>query len=280
MHRATTGRYTPDTVILVHGLWTTAAIWDDWVARFVDRGMQVIVPSWPGLGGSVEDLRADPAPVTRLTIPAVIEHVAKVVCALDRAPIIMGHCYGGLVAQVLLDRGLCAAGVGIASVPPEGVHRVPLRQLRAELPALEHVRTRHRAVALTARQFHRSMAPALDEAASDAEWRRLHVPAPGSFVWHALFDSLAPGHHSTWIDWCNIERAPLLLLGGDDDRLVPPAVLESNVRHYRNPAVLTDSHPFPGRSHLLPCEPGWEEVADRALEWSLDHARSALLVGH
>ena len=50
---------------------------------------------------------------------------------------------------------------------------------------------------------------------------------------------------------------------------MPPSVNKSNARHYHKSAAVTDFYEFPGRSHWTCGEPGWEQVADYALDWAI-----------
>src|SRR4051794_15467114 len=127
---------TPDTIVLIHGLWLTPRSWERWIDRYESKGYRVLAPAWPGLEGEVESLNADPAPLASLTIEQIVDHYESVVIDLDRPPIIMGHSFGGTFVQLLLDRGLGAAGVGVASATVKGIRDLPLSTLRAALPGL------------------------------------------------------------------------------------------------------------------------------------------------
>ncbi|MBV9455785.1 MAG: alpha/beta hydrolase, partial [Rubrobacter sp.] len=128
----------PDTIVLIHGLWVTPRSWEHWVERYSERGYRVLAPAYPGLEGEVEALREDPSPIAALTVPAVVHHLEGIMSELENPPIIMGHSMGGLLTQILLDHGFGAAGVAIDSVPPQGVRRVPLAQIRAGFPVLSN----------------------------------------------------------------------------------------------------------------------------------------------
>ena len=100
----------------------------------------------------------------------------------------------------------------------------------------------------------------------------VHIPAPGSFVWAAVLANFQPGMQEGYVNYDNDERAPLLLIAGGEDHVVPASVTESNFKHYRNSSATTDYHEFAGRSHYTVGEDGWEEVADYALEWAEEKA--------
>ncbi|MFI5896201.1 hypothetical protein ACIA5D_39480 [Actinoplanes sp. NPDC051513] len=81
-------------------------------------------------------------------------------------------------------------------------------------------------------------------------------------------------HQETWVDYDLDDRAPLLFISGGKDHLMPPAVIRSNAKKYRGSEALTDFYEFPERSHFTGVEPGWEQVADYALNWAVSHARA------
>jgi pimeloyl-ACP methyl ester carboxylesterase len=184
----------------------------------------------------------------------------------------MGHSFGGALTQLLLARGLGCAGVAIDSAPTEGVHVTPLVQVKALFPALKNPANRHRAVGFTPEEFHSAFTNTLSAAESRAVWDRYHVPASGNWVWeYGLIANLKPGHQDLWVDY-SADRVPLLFIAGGQDHIMPPSVNRSNAKHYRNSPARTDFHEFGDRSHWTCGAPGWEAVADYALNWALAHA--------
>jgi pimeloyl-ACP methyl ester carboxylesterase len=145
---------------------------------------------------------------------------------------------------------------------------VPVSQIRALFPILSHPSNRHKAVGFTPEQFHYAFANTLSREESDKVYERYYIPAPGRLVWTAATANFTPGHQDIYVDFRNEDRAPLLLIAGGEDNLMPPAVNESNVKHYRYTKAITDYKEFPGRSHFTVGQDGWEEVADYALEWA------------
>jgi pimeloyl-ACP methyl ester carboxylesterase len=264
----------PDTIVLVHGLWVTPRSWEKWIDRYSQRGYTVLAPAYAGLEGEVEALNADPSPIEKLTVPAVVGGYEEVVRGLDRPPIIMGHSFGGLIVQILLDHGLGAAGVAIDSAAPEGVRTLPPAQARAGLPVLKNPANRHRTVPLTAKQFHYAFTNTLTVEESEKVYAQYHIPAPGRFVWDGVLANFTLGHQDTYVDFKNDGRAPLLLIGGEKDHLEPLALNEANLRHYKHSKATTELKSFPGRAHYTIGEDGWEEVADYALSWATEHAGS------
>jgi pimeloyl-ACP methyl ester carboxylesterase len=180
---------------------------------------------------------------------------------------------GGLIVQVLLDHGYGAAGVAIDSVPAEGVRVTPVSQIRIFFPILRNPANRMRAVSFTPEQFHYAFTNTLSREESDKVYERYHIPAPGRFVWGGVLANFTPGHQENYVDFRNEDRAPLLFIAGGEDNLMPPAVNQSNVMHYRYTKSVTDYKEFPERSHYTVGQDGWEEVADYALEWAVEHAK-------
>jgi pimeloyl-ACP methyl ester carboxylesterase len=262
----------PNTVVLIHGLWMTPRSWEHWIERYESSGYRVLAPAYPGLEVEVEALRADPSPIEALSVPVTVEHLEKVVGELDSPPIIMGHSFGGVLTQILLDHGFGAAGVAIDSVPAEGVKVVPPSQIKASFPVLKNPANRHRAVGFTPEQFHYAFTNTLSEEESAQVYERYHVAAPGSWVWGGVLANFTPGHQDTWVNFENDDRAPLLFIAGGEDHIMPPSVNKSNVKHYEKSSALTEYKEFPGRSHFTVGQEGWEEVADHALTWAVEHA--------
>ena len=186
----------------------------------------------------------------------------------------MGHSFGGTLTQLLLDRGCGACGVVIDSAPTEGVRVSPLSQIKSLFPILKNPANRKKAVGFTHDEFHYAFTNTLNEEDSKQVYDRYHIAAPGNWVWaYGLIANLKPGHQETWVNYKNDSRAPLLFITGSEDHIMPPSVNHSNAKHYTSNAI-TEVKDFEGRSHWTCGEPGWEAVADYALEWALEHART------
>jgi pimeloyl-ACP methyl ester carboxylesterase len=259
----------PDTIVLIHGLWLTPRSWERWVDRYTSRGYRVLAPAWPGMEVEVEALNADPSPIAQLTVDRIVEHYEDIVLGLERPPIIMGHSFGGTFTQILLDRGLGAAGVGVASATVKGVRDLPLSTIKVAAPALSPFK-KDQPVPLTAKEFHYAFANTLTQAESDAIYHRYHVPAAGMVLREYAFANFhrdAP----TAVDFRREARAPLLLIGFGEDHVMPPKVVGHTEEKYDELASITEYREFPGRPHF-PAAPGWEEVADHALTWAEAHA--------
>jgi pimeloyl-ACP methyl ester carboxylesterase len=217
--------------------------------------------------GDVEALRADTSAFDDLGVAAIVDHYAGIIEDLDAPPIVMGHSFGGAFTQILLDRGLGAAGVAIDPAPLKGMHLLPLSTLRSGNPILHNPANRHRAVGLTPKEFHYAFTNTLDDEASQAVFDRYAVPGPGRVLFEGALANLSP-HSPVAVDFDNDARAPLLLIAGGEDHVSPEALTRSNLKKYKGEAV-TELKVFEGRSHYTLGQDGWEEVADYALDWAL-----------
>ncbi|MFL5386359.1 MAG: alpha/beta hydrolase [Longimicrobiaceae bacterium] len=252
-------------VVFIHGLWLLAGSWDRWAAHFEQAGYAVLTPGWPDDPDTVAEANAHPEVLARKTVVGqVAEHVGRIVRALQRRPAIVGHSLGGLLAQMLAGRGAAAATVAIDPAPFRGVLPLPLSALRAAWPVLRNPANRHRAVPLTFEQFRFAFANAV----SEAEARELHatfaVPAPGAPLFQAAAANLNPWTEVK-VDTRNPDRGPLLIVSGEKDHTVPPAITNASFRRQRRNPGVTEIVEIPGRGHALTIDGGWREVADTAL---------------
>jgi pimeloyl-ACP methyl ester carboxylesterase len=261
----------PDTIVLIHGFWVTPRSWEHWIAHYESRGYRVIAPAYPGFEVEVESLNADPAPIEKLTVPAILEHLEAVVGGVESPPILIGHSAGGVFTQILLDRGFGAVGVAIDSAPTEGVKRVPLSQIKATFPVLKNPANRHRAVGFTPEQWHYAFANTFSEEESRQLYDRYHIPASGSIFWSSALANIHPGPDDNHVNYKNPDRAPLLFISGRQDHLMPPSLQHSNAKHYKADGLVTEVKEFDG-PHLLTAQRGWQEIADYALDWAMAHS--------
>jgi pimeloyl-ACP methyl ester carboxylesterase len=255
------------TVVLIHGAWLTPASWIPFKTRYEARGYQVVTPAWPGLDRPVAELkRTTPPEFSRLSVGKIVEHYAGIIRKLPHPPILVGHSFGGLFTQMLLDRGLGRAGVAIDPAAPRGVLVEPTPLVNA-LPILLTPFGWSRVMKMSFDSFSKNFANGLPEAQRRAHYENLIVPTPGRIYFQAAL-GIGIG-----VDWKNPKRAPLLLIAGEKDRTVTPGMVKSAYEKHSKSPVTTAFKSFPGRSHYLCLEPGWEEVADYAINWAEQNAR-------
>lgn len=264
------------TIVLVHGLWVTPRSWEKFKRHYEARGYRVLAPAWPGIKGEVEDMQRDPSSFNGVGIEQVIEHYTRIIRALTEKPIIMGHSYGGLITQILIDRGLGVAGVAIDSVPAKGIKLLPFSTIEALTPALANPLNAQGTYLFPFARWWRVFANSLTGTEARAAYARYAIPAPGKAIFQAALSNVTPGSGAT-VNFHNSARAPLLFIGGENDVIMPASLNRKNFRKYRHSSAVTEYKEFAGRSHFIIGEAGWEQVADYALNWALAHARPAAL---
>jgi pimeloyl-ACP methyl ester carboxylesterase len=261
---------TPDTILFIHGLWLTPRSWEHYASRYESRGYRTLAPGWPGTEGEVEALRADPSLFDGLDLKKATDHYDGVIRSLDKPPILMGHSLGGAIMQLLVDRGLGAAGVGFAAAALKGIRDLPLSTLRACFPVLKNPFKRGRGIPYTKEQFKYGMANTLDRGESDRLWERYAVPAASGVLFDVALANVARNSPAA-VNFANRDRAPMLFIAFERDHVVPPKVIRHSVRKYGASDAITEYKEYAGRPHF-PGAPGWEEVADAALAWALENA--------
>jgi non-heme chloroperoxidase len=253
-------------VVFVHGLWLLPTSWNRWAAVFEDAGYAALTPSWPDDPETVAEANADPEVFAGKTIGQVADHVAAVIGQLDRKPAVVGHSFGGLLAQIIAGRALAAASVAIDPAPFRGVLPLPISSLRAGRPVLGNPVNRHRAVPLTYEQFRYSFANAVSEDEAKQLYDEFAVPAPGAPLFQAAAANLNPWTEAK-VDTKNPERGPLLIISGQKDHTVPWAIANASYKRQKHNEGLTEIVEIEGRGHALTIDGGWREVADTALRF-------------
>jgi len=262
----------PDTIVLINGLWMTALSWEHWAERYQQKGFKVVARSWPGMEGDIEELRRNPAKeIGNLGVTEIADHYEAVVREQSSPPIIMGHSFGGLFTQILVDRGLGAAGVAIDSAPAKGVLGLPFSTLKVSLPFTINPFNLNKVGALSEGQFHYAFGNLLSEEESKKAYERYAVPGPDHVLFQASVANFNP-RSATAVNFHNDDRPPLLMIAGGKDHIVPASTTKANFNLYKKSKALTDYKEFPERSHFTLGQAGWEEVADYALNWALEHA--------
>jgi pimeloyl-ACP methyl ester carboxylesterase len=228
------------------------------------EGLRCVAPAWPFDDRPYDELRRAPAPgLATLGVGEIVEHYARIIQAMPAPPVLIGHSFGGLIVQLLVSRGLGAAGVAINPGPPRGVFPTP-RALWTALPVLLTWGGWRRVLHMTYEQFVAGFVHELPERERRAAYDEHAIPTPGRPYFQAAF---APFHRATQADFRRADRAPLLITAGERDRTAPISMIRTNYRAYRRSPARTDLREFPKRSHWIIAEPGWEEVAAHALSW-------------
>jgi non-heme chloroperoxidase len=253
-------------VVFIHGLWLHASSWDPWLELFTGAGYAPVAPGWPGDGGTVEECRRDPGQVAGKGIDDVVGHYAQIIGGLGAPPVVIGHSFGGLIAQRLLGQDLAAAAVAIDPAPIKGVLKLPVSALKVASIALRKPANRNLAVSLTAEQFRYGFGNAIPGPESAELYDRWAVPSPGRPLFEAGLANFIPGSPAK-VNTGNKTRGPLLITAGGNDHTVPASVSASTRKQYHKSPAITDLIEFDDRGHSLTIDHGWREVAQAALDW-------------
>jgi pimeloyl-ACP methyl ester carboxylesterase len=263
-----TGRHDRITqpVVFIHGLWLHATSSNRWLDLYRDAGYEPIAPGWPGEPDTVQAARENPDLVAGTGIEDAVVQFAEIIGALGGKPIIIGHSFGGLLAEKLLGQDLAAAAVAIDPAQIKGVLPLPLAQIRAALPVLRNPANLHKAISLTAKQFRFGFGNELTQEESDELYDRWSIPAPARPLFQAAGANFAL-HSEAKVNTGNHTRGPLLLISGQKDHTVPDVTVRSTLKQYRDSTAVIELKQFEGRGHSLTIDGGWREVADATLEW-------------
>ncbi len=262
--RANASGLTP--VAFVHGLWLLPSSWDRWVELFEEAGYTTLTPGWPDDPQTVEEAKAHPEVFAGKSVGDVADHIQGVLRKLDRKPAVIGHSFGGLLTEVLAGRGRAKVSVAISPAPFRGVLPLPISALRSAGPVLKNPKNRHRAIPLTFEQFRYGFANAVDEDEAKKLYETYSVPGSGEPIFQAANANLNPWTEAK-VNTKNPKRGPMLIISGEKDHTVPPAIAKASYKKERKNDAVTEFLTLPGRGHALTIDSGWRDVADKALEF-------------
>jgi non-heme chloroperoxidase len=251
-------------VVFIHGLWLLPSSWDRWAAVFDQAGYAPLTPGWPDDPETVAEAKAHPEVFANKTIGQVANYYVGVIEKLDKHPAVIGHSFGGLLAQMVAGQGLSAATVAVDAAPSRGVLPLPISSLRSSKPVLENPLNRHRAIPLTFDQFRFAFANAVSEDEAHELFETFAVPAPGAPLFQAAVANLNPWTEAK-VDTENPDRGPMLIISGEKDHTVPPAISNATFKRQERNKNVTEFAEMPNRGHALTIDSGWREVADTAL---------------
>jgi non-heme chloroperoxidase len=262
IERANASGRTP--VVFVHGLWLLPNSWDRWAAMFEEAGFAPVSPGWPDDPETVAEAKAHPEVFAHKSVGQIADHVDGIIRRLSKKPAVLGHSFGGLLAQIIAGRGLAAVTVAMDPAPFRGVLPLPISSLRSAAPVLGNPVNYNRAVPLTYEQFRYAFANAVDEDEAKQLYESYSVPGSGVPIFQAATANLNPWTEAK-VDTKNPERGPLLIIVGEQDHTVPPAIAKAAFKRQRRNDAVTEFVVMPGRGHALVIDHGWRDVADTAL---------------
>ena len=253
-------------LMLIHGAWLASNSWDNFAEYFESRGFAVSAPEWPRKQGGVQELREHADELKGLGMDEIVDHYEEQIRALPEPPVLLGHSFGGLVVELLLDRGLGRAGVAMSPAPPKGILVLPFSSLKAAAPALAHPSTREGIVELTLEEFTYGFVNTSSPEDAKSAYERYAVPETGHIFYEAGFANFHL-HPPTEVHFKSGDRAPLLVVGAEKDHTVPASLSHKQFKKYERSSAKTDYLEFEGRPHLFMVGDGWQEVAEAIDNW-------------
>ena len=251
----------PTTILFITGAFVSNESWDEWRDFYENKGYKTLAPPWPYKNDTAEKLRQrhpDPE-IASIRLKQLIEHFAEIAGLVSEKPIIIGHSIGGLIAQILNQKGLAAAAIAIHSVPPQGIISFKFSFFKASWGPLGFFTSTKKTFLMTFSQWQYAFTNDMSFELQKKGYEQLAIPESKLVVRDAI-TSVAK------VDFAKPHR-PLLLIAGDNDNTIPYQLNQQNFKKYTDKSSVTDYKLFPGRNHFVLGQPGWEEIAVYILEW-------------
>lgn len=252
------------TIVFIHGLWLHASSWQPWMYFFNQHGYDTLNPPWPGDSATVAESRSNSKDIANRGVTEIADSYSKLIKTLPEQPIVIGHSFGGLIAQIILGRGIARAAIAIDPAPMKGVWQLPFSALKAAFPVLGNPLNINKAVSLTFNQFKYAFANTVTDQEARELYEHWTIPAPARPLFQAAVATFAGSE--TKVNTTNKTRGPLLITGGEKDHTAPPVLGIASLKKY-NGSAITSYKSFEGMGHSLVVDHGWKEVAEYSLEW-------------
>lgn len=260
------------TIMLITGAFVSNSGWDGWKAYYESKGYNVIAPAWPNKEGSVDYLRNSQHDhlIANLTLQEVVDYHARIIDSLPEKPIIIGHSFGGLIVQLLIQQGKGSVGIAYHSVPPQGVFSTEFSFIRSLWGPLGLFRSTDKTFLMSYSQWQYAFTNGMPENEQKAYYDKLVIPESRKAIWGAL-------KKSGKIDFKKA-HAPLLFVSGSEDHIIPASLNKKTYKRYKKhqpEGSITEYKEFAGRNHLAMSQADWQEDADFILEWAEKNSTQA-----
>jgi pimeloyl-ACP methyl ester carboxylesterase len=249
-------------IVFVTGAFVSNSCWDEWRIYFESKGYSTVAPAWPFKDGTAEELRnrqPHDTDLAALTLPQLIDHYIDVVKSFPQKPIVIGHSLGGLITQIICNRGYAAAAVAIHSVPPQGVFPYEFSFLKAGWRVLGLFTSLKKTYLMSFKKWQYAFVNGMSLEEQKDAYFKYTIPesktvARGGLTSAAKVDFKKP-------------HAPLLLTAGSEGTIIPPHLNRRNYKKYKKNGSILDYKEFPGRNHFVLGQPVWKEDADYIIDW-------------
>lgn len=251
------------SIVFVTGAFVSNSCWDDWRIYFEGKGYSTNAPAWPFKDGSAAELRArqpNDTALAALTLEQLVNYYADIVKSYPEKPIVIGHSLGGLITQIICNRGLAAAAIAIHSVPTLGVFPYEFSFLKAGWKSLGLFTSLKKTYLMSFRDWQYAFVNGMPLAEQKAAYENLTIPESKTVARGGLTNAAK-------VDY-NKPHPPLLLTSGTDDTITPAHLNIRNFKRYKkdNESIL-EYKEFAGRNHFVLGQPSWKEDAEYILNW-------------
>ncbi|MBL7719777.1 MAG: alpha/beta hydrolase [Flavipsychrobacter sp.] len=249
------------TILFITGAFVSNRGWAQWQNWFADKGYQTYAPSWPHKDGSPADLRKGQpnASIASLRLSQLVDHYASFIETLPERPIIVGHSFGGLISQLLVQKGVAEAAVMIHSVPPQGVFTSRLSFYKATWGPLGIFTNPNKSFLMNFEQWQYAFTNGMTYEEQRASYEANVIPESKRASRDALTAAAA-------IDFKK-PHVPMLFVAGEIDNIMPASLNKSNFKKYKHTGSVTEFKEFEGRNHYTVAQPGWEKVTNYIYDW-------------
>jgi pimeloyl-ACP methyl ester carboxylesterase len=253
----------PTTILFVTGAFVTHHCWNEWVTYFESKGYKTMAPPWPykdaPTAAKLSARQPNDIDLARLTLDRLVDHYATIAASLPEKPIIIGHSLGGLITQILLNRGFAQKAVAIHPVPPQGIFPYEFSFLKSTWRALGLFTSLDRTYQMSFSTFQYAFVNGMEPAEQRKAYQDLAAPESKRVARGGLTSAAA-------VDWKKT-HAPLLITSGDQDNIIPAHLNKRNFEKYKKDFSVTAYKEFKGRNHFVLGLPTWKEDADYILNW-------------
>ncbi|MEI9910243.1 MAG: alpha/beta hydrolase [Bacteroidota bacterium] len=255
---------TSKTILFISGSFISHYSWNNWRVFFEENGYITNAPAWPYRNDSAEILRKrhPDADIASITLLQLLDYYEGIANSFPEQPVLIGHSLGGLIVQVLLNRGVGAAGIVINSVPPRGVMTFTFSYLSfivRHLGFLTSIKTTYLLSFSGWRHFVTNGMPIADQKKS---YNTMAVPE-SRLVARDCFSRTAK------IDFKKA-HVPLLFVAGNEDWIIPASLNYFNYKKYSHKKSVTAYKEFKKNNHFVFTKPSEMAITTYIQIWLLN----------
>lgn len=257
------------TIVFITGAFVSHAGWDHWIDYYESQGYTCYAPPWPFKEGTARELRMRQPYDEDLALSrysGVVEHYANFIKRLPEKPVVIGHSLGGLTTQILINRGLGAAGVAIHSAPPQGLLSFEWSFIKSIWKPFGFFTSTKKTHLMRMKEWQYAFTNGMSYADQVEAFEKSTIPESKT----VLRDTLSG---VSKIDFSK-PHAPLLFVSGSTDHIMPASLNYSNFKKYKNTNSVTEYKEFEGHNHYVLGLPSWKEEAGYILDWIDKHSET------